>query len=163
MANGKSCGKKTGYTAAQKKAYVTGKAYRLGREKKVIPFKNADNKESFRAGYSAVNLSRYDDVGKKNNRGTVVKVMSSKDAVNYFDKLGKSNESHNRLCAKYAKICDSEKASASEKKQAELLANYHGACLVAQSRTGGLLTNEEKKEIFSVCKNWSKNSSGGKK
>lgn len=152
MANGKSCGKKTGYTAAQKKAYVTGKAYRLGREKKVIPFKNVDNKESFRAGYNAVNLSRYDDVGKKNNRGTIVHVMGSKEMVGYLDALEKSNRLHDRLCAKYAKIYDSKTASAKEKKQAKILANYHASCLVAQNRTGGLLTNEEKREIFSVCK-----------
>ena len=52
------------YTQQQRNAYRTGKAYRLGREKKVITFKNPANKESFRAGYKNVgrNLHRYKNV-----------------------------------------------------------------------------------------------------
>lgn len=39
------------YTKAQKKAYYSGMGYRAGQMGKKIPFKNADNKESFRNGY----------------------------------------------------------------------------------------------------------------
>lgn len=52
------------YTSAQRKAYETGKAYRLGREGKAINFRNPANKASFSAGYNSVRLSRY-----KNARG----------------------------------------------------------------------------------------------
>lgn len=38
---------------AQKRAYDTGRAYRLGRDKIVIEFKNPDNKKSFQDGYKA--------------------------------------------------------------------------------------------------------------
>lgn len=39
------------YTAAQKKAYYSGMGYRAACEGKAIPFKNGENKESFRQGY----------------------------------------------------------------------------------------------------------------
>lgn len=40
-------------TKAQKRAYDTGRAYRYGRDKIVIEFKNEENKKSFQAGYKA--------------------------------------------------------------------------------------------------------------
>lgn len=51
------------FTAAQRRAYDTGKAYRLGRENKAITFKNEENRASFSAGYKAGGkvLSRYKD------------------------------------------------------------------------------------------------------
>ena len=40
-------------TKAQKRAFDTGRAYRYGRDKIVIEFKNEENKKSFQAGYKA--------------------------------------------------------------------------------------------------------------
>lgn len=52
------------YTQQQRNAYRTGKAYRLGREKKVIKFKNPANKDSFSAGYKAAGreLNKYKNI-----------------------------------------------------------------------------------------------------
>ena len=52
------------YTQQQRNAYRTGRAYRLGREKKVITFRNPANRESFRAGYKNAgrNLSKYKNI-----------------------------------------------------------------------------------------------------
>lgn len=40
------------YTAAQKKAYYSGMGYAACMEGKAIPFKNEENKASFKAGYN---------------------------------------------------------------------------------------------------------------
>lgn len=55
------------YSSAEKMAYKTGRAYRLGRECKKINFKNGSKlKDSFQAGYknAGKNLSKYDDARK---------------------------------------------------------------------------------------------------
>ena len=49
------------YTAAQRRAYETGKAYKLGREGRKIKFKNASTRASFQAGYKA-DVSRYEKI-----------------------------------------------------------------------------------------------------
>ena len=45
---------KSKYTAAQRRAYHSGQAYRFGQHGKVIVYKNPKNKESFNAGYRSV-------------------------------------------------------------------------------------------------------------
>ena len=53
------------YTAAQRKAYYSGMGYRAGQDGKAIPFKNEQNKESFRQGYRKAKntISKYPNVG----------------------------------------------------------------------------------------------------
>ena len=41
-------------TKAQKRAFDTGRAYRLGRDKIIIEFKNPENKKSFALGLKLV-------------------------------------------------------------------------------------------------------------
>lgn len=52
-------------TPAQKRAYDTGKAYRLGRDEIMIIFKNPANKESFQAGYKAGGKTKYKRIKSK--------------------------------------------------------------------------------------------------
>ena len=56
--------KKSKYTHSQKKAYYSGMGYRAAREGKQIPFRNAENKESFRAGFNAAleTVRKYPDL-----------------------------------------------------------------------------------------------------
>lgn len=60
----KTGGKKSKYTAAQRKAYATGKAYRLGRDGKKIEFKNEENKKSFQQGYRAGGKTKHKKLDK---------------------------------------------------------------------------------------------------
>ena len=53
------------YTKQQRKCYEQGKAYRLGEQGKAIDFKKPENRNSFMAGYLAINPSRYPDKPKK--------------------------------------------------------------------------------------------------
>ena len=59
---------KSQYTAAERKAYVTGKAYRLGRDGRKIRFKSEKNRESFRAGYRAAKSERYEKFSDKKSK-----------------------------------------------------------------------------------------------
>ncbi|GEM_PF-3558101 len=65
MANSKNYKpKRSKYTNGQKKAYYSGMGYRAAREGKQIPFRNAENKESFRAGFNAAleTVRKYPDL-----------------------------------------------------------------------------------------------------
>ena len=59
--------KKQKYTAAQKKAYHRGQGYRAGQAGKKIPYKNKENLQAFREGYTSVKVtvSKYPDLDKK--------------------------------------------------------------------------------------------------
>ncbi len=54
------------YTKAQKKAYHSGKAYRLGRAGRKIKFSNARNRRSFQQGFRSLDgkMSRYPKAGR---------------------------------------------------------------------------------------------------
>lgn len=54
---------KSKYTEGQRKAYYSGMGYRAGMEGKAIPFKNEENKKSFREGYrkAKARVSNYPD------------------------------------------------------------------------------------------------------
>lgn len=52
------------YTAAERRAYATGKAYKLGKEGRKIKFKNEKNKAAFRAGYKS-SVAKYPKTGGK--------------------------------------------------------------------------------------------------
>ena len=56
--------RKSKYTHSQKKAYYSGMGYRAAREGKQIPFRNAENKASFRAGFNAAleTVKKYPDL-----------------------------------------------------------------------------------------------------
>lgn len=66
MANNKNYPKKSKYTRSQRKAYYSGMGYRAARMGKQIPFKNQQNKESFRAGFQAALdvVKKYPDLKK---------------------------------------------------------------------------------------------------
>lgn len=53
---------RTKRTPAQKRAYDTGRAYRLGRDKIIIEFKNPENKKSFSDGFKAGGKTKYKNV-----------------------------------------------------------------------------------------------------
>ena len=55
------------YTRAQWNAYHSGRGYRLGYEKRAIEFKNPNNKNSFRKGYSSIGkrLDKYKKIPRK--------------------------------------------------------------------------------------------------
>ncbi len=61
----KKSGKK--YTRAQRKAYYSGMGYRAAYEGKEIPFRNAQNRASFQAGWKAAmdTVKKYPDLKKK--------------------------------------------------------------------------------------------------
>lgn len=54
------------FSAAQKKAYYSGMGYRAAHDGKQIPFKNEENKESFRQGYRSAGktVAKYPPLGK---------------------------------------------------------------------------------------------------
>ena len=62
----KNTSRKSKYTNGQKKAYYSGMGYRAARLGKKIPFRNAENKESFRAGFNAAleTVRKYPDLEK---------------------------------------------------------------------------------------------------
>ena len=49
--------KKKKYTTAQTRAYYSGQGYRAGYEGKEIPFKNEQNKASFKEGFASVKVT----------------------------------------------------------------------------------------------------------
>ena len=53
------------YTDAQKKAYHSGRGYKLGYSDRRIEFKNEENKEAFRAGYRSVDPQKYPEIKSK--------------------------------------------------------------------------------------------------
>lgn len=53
------------YTAAERRAYATGKAYKLGKEGRRIKFENEKNKAAFRAGYKSPSVAKYPKTGGK--------------------------------------------------------------------------------------------------
>lgn len=61
--------KKSRYSRAERRAYESGKGYRVARENRGINFKNPKNRASFQAGYAAAgkslkkNSSKYPKLG----------------------------------------------------------------------------------------------------
>ncbi len=55
------------YTASQKKAFYRGQGYRAGQQGRKIPYKNKENIQSFREGYTSVKItvSKYPDSDNK--------------------------------------------------------------------------------------------------
>lgn len=59
------------YSQAEKKAYYSGMGYRAAFEGKAIPFKNADNRASFKSGFNKAKktVARYPKLAKKKPSG----------------------------------------------------------------------------------------------
>lgn len=53
------------WSRGERKAYQSGKAYKLGLFGKKINFKNEKNRASFQAGYKSMDPSKYEDRKKK--------------------------------------------------------------------------------------------------
>ncbi len=55
------------FTSAQKKAYYSGMGYAAARKGKMIPFKNEENKASFKEGFNKgiTVVIKYPDLSKK--------------------------------------------------------------------------------------------------